>query len=57
MFINSIETVLRGYQIDKQDFKDILCKYNINEMVRAEELGLNEFINIANEIYYIINKR
>jgi len=35
---------------DKEKVKEILLKLNINENVRAEELELNDFINIANNL-------
>ncbi|MBE5821896.1 MAG: 16S rRNA (adenine(1518)-N(6)/adenine(1519)-N(6))-dimethyltransferase RsmA [Clostridiales bacterium] len=55
MFANSIESCLKKYNIDKETFKQILDKYDIDETRRAETLSMNDFINISNEIYDILN--
>ena len=37
-------------EFGKDKIKEILLKLNINENVRAEELDLNDFVNISNEL-------
>ena len=53
IFLNSIESTLKNLIVSEGKFKEILKKYSIDEMQRAETLSLEDFVNISNEIYYL----
>lgn len=50
VFLNAVESYLKFYGIDKQDFVEILLKHNIDSLRRAETISLEEFISITNDI-------
>ena len=51
IFLNSIDSILIQYNIDKESFKEILKEYCIDEMVRAENINIENFIKISNKVY------
>lgn len=53
LFSNAIESYLKFYNIQKEEFVQILNKYQIDELRRAETLSLEQFIDIANDVNYI----
>ena len=50
VFLNSVESYLNFYGIEKQDFIEVLSKHNIDSLRRAETISLEEFISITNDI-------
>ena len=50
VFLNSVESYLNFYGIEKQDFVEVLSKHNIDSLRRAETIRLEEFISITNDI-------
>lgn len=57
LFFNAVESYLKFYQVTKEEFVQILNKYHIDELRRAETLSLEQFIGIANDISYIKKSR
>ncbi len=53
LFSNAIESYLKFYNIQKEEFVQILNKHCIDELRRAETLSLEQFIDIANDVNYI----
>ena len=53
LFVNALESTLKFYKVSKEEFIEILNKYGIDELRRAETLSLEEFINISNDINYL----
>ena len=54
-FLNSL-TLTTEIGVAKEDIKQIMDKLEINENVRAEELTIENIVNISNEIYNITKK-
>ena len=50
VFLNSVESYLNFYGIEKEDFIEVLSKHNIDSLRRAETISLEEFISITNDI-------
>ncbi len=57
IFLNSIDNILIQYGINKEEFKNILKEYGIDEMVRAENISIDNYINISNEVYNLKKDR
>ena len=53
--INSIENS-NMIELDKEKIKDILIKNNISENTRAEEVNIEKYVTISNDIYNEIKK-
>ena len=57
IFLNSIDSILIKNNITKEEFKNILKELEIDEMVRAENISIEDYIDIANKVYNLKENR
>lgn len=46
-----INNVQKAYDYDKSEIEKLLCRFHISSSIRAEELSVNQIVDIANTFY------